>query len=111
MTHTDIVLAIEKYMSTQCASALTYFCELNPNWKGAHWAGILVNLMETDSHPDITEFVYSCVKPIASVDELHWSTPVALTLTYSNHGAPALPEMVLYWMGYIAGRLELKDEI
>lgn len=100
------LLGIQKYMPQQAERALKYFVELNPNMQGAQWADVLDNLIESDSHLDIIEDMYEYSKPYVTVDEFAWFRPIILTLTYSNHGAPPYPQMVMYWMGYISGRRE-----
>jgi len=108
VTHTAIVLSVERYMRTKSEAALAYFVSLNPNCEGAQWADILDDLLSENANLEITEPTYELMKPVVPILSLPWVVPVTLTLLYAHNGNPPYTVEVCYWHGFVMGMIEAK---
>jgi hypothetical protein len=69
--------------------ALAKFTERNPHWQGAHWDDCLDVLIDSDSHAELTEPLYTAVKETPY--EYRRCEAVAITMLYSSQSFAEAP--------------------
>ena len=78
---------VARMMPEECALALDRFVRVNPTWRGANWEDVLDVLLDTDSHIEVTDYIYE------ALDGADKCSEVAVTLLYAYGGAPTPDEV------------------
>jgi hypothetical protein len=99
---------IEEHMPQDSELALKYFVSNNPRMDGAKWADALDILLSHDAHCDLTDAIYTDLRPHLPLDAIPWIVPVFLTMLYARKGTAPYAVEVAQQIGRIMGKLDAK---
>ena len=83
MTSHDALMWVNTNMP-EAKQALEHFVTVNPSWNGADWIDCLDQLLDSDSHIELTEPLYEEFEAAYFDDGLELVCPIAVTLLWSH---------------------------
>ena len=93
-------VTVEQVMVAESAAAIIRFTNINPHWRGAHWADALDTLCDCDSDLEVVEPMWDSVREVVGPDKAIWIGLVTRTLLWAGEGAD--PNVVITWCDTLA---------